>query len=214
MINELRLQALQLSYDAMTPVFAPVTEYIRRGEVVAVTGNNGAGKSTLLAGVCGLIQPFGGRVDVVRDGGETEIGFNRAHCGYASPAMSLYDELTAWEQVEFDAKVRDCVSLLPHAAESFGLFGLQARRDSFIGDFSTGMKQRLKLILATYFEPDVLLLDEPSSNLDDEGFEVMARHIRWAADRGCIVLVATNDERDRALCGREFRLTHDKKPTR
>lgn len=214
MINELRLQALQLSYDTMTPVFAPVTEHIRSGEVVAVTGNNGAGKSTLLAGVCGLIQPFGGRVDVVRDGAETASGFNRAHCGYASPAMSLYDELKAWEQVEFDAKVRDCSSLLPHAAESFGLFGLQARRDSFIGDFSTGMKQRLKLILATYFEPDVLLLDEPSSNLDDEGFEVMARHIRRAADRGCIVLVATNDERDRALCGREFRLTHDKKPTR
>lgn len=212
MTNELHLRSVQVSYDGITPVFAPVTERMVSGEIVAVTGMNGAGKSTLLAGICGLLRPSDGHVTFRCDGTERSDEQLRARCGYASPGMNLYEDLQAWEHVEFDAKVRGRMDMLKHAEQSLESFRLRSRSGSVVRDFSTGMKQRLKIILATYFHPDLLLLDEPTSNLDDEGFAVVAQHIRSASDRGCIVLIATNDERDRALCMREFRLSDHRQP--
>lgn len=206
MINELHLDELQISYNGVSPVFSPVTQRLHRGEVVAITGNNGAGKSTLLMGIAGLLRPFHGRVYLMSDNVEYPFESLRHRCGYVAPGLALYDELQAWEQIEFDAKLRGQESCLSVAKDLLRTFSLDKRADSMISSFSTGMKQRLKIVMATYFSPDVLLLDEPTSNLDDDGFKAFSEVIDKTAEQGCIVVLATNDQRDRALCSREFRL--------
>lgn len=205
-MSELHLQELQVSYDGSRAVFAPVSTTVCSGEVIAVTGSNGAGKSSLLAGIAGLLQPFRGsailRINNIPYS-DTEL---RSFCGYVAPGMSLYDELQAWEHVQLDADLRGKGTDLRYAEDLLHRFGLNHRRESLIGDFSTGMKQRVKLVLAMYCRPALLLLDEPASNIDDDGFAVFSDVVSEAASAGCIVIIATNDERERALCAREIRL--------
>ena len=213
MMSELHLHDLQVSYDGTRAVFAPVSTTVYSGEVVAVTGSNGAGKSSLLAGIAGLLQPFGGSAKLHANNTQFSDADLRSLCGYVSPGMSLYDELQAWEHVQLDADLRGkgadprgTDADLRYAEELLHRFGLDHRRESLIGDFSTGMKQRVKLVLALYSRPALLLLDEPTSNIDDDGFTVFADVVAEAASAGCIVIIATNDERERALCVRAVRL--------
>ncbi|MFN4769212.1 MAG: ATP-binding cassette domain-containing protein [Candidatus Kapaibacterium sp.] len=206
MISELYLHDLQVSYDGTRAVFAPVSTTVNGGEVVAVTGSNGAGKSSLLASIAGLLQPFRGSAILHANNKQFSDDELRSLCGYVAPGMSLYDELQAWEHVQLDADLRGNGSDLQYAEELLHRFGLDHRRESLIGDFSTGMKQRVKLVLALYSKPALLLLDEPTSNIDDDGFTVFADVVAEAASAGCIVIIATNDERERALCVREVRL--------
>ena len=177
-------------------VLAAVTGELRPGRVLVVAGPNGAGKSTLLNILGGVMRASRG--EVVYHGAAGTLP--RAHwfevLGMASPDMSVYEELSALENLEFFARLR---GLRPSAGalgallEGFGLPPREQGRD--VRTYSSGMKQRVKLAQAVLHEPAVLFLDEPSSNLDAAGHQLVAALVDRFRPRAAVA-VATNDPRE------------------
>ena len=184
-------------YGART-VFRGVGFTVTPGAVAAVVGSNGAGKSTLLKVVAGLTTPSAGSV------GWGDAGL-KGQCGLSAPDAPLYRELTALENLEFFAGARPAawstVGLLDHLDQ----FQLRARANDLAGDLSSGLRARLQLAVAVLHAPPVLLLDEPSANLDEAGRAIFRDVLQAQRARG-VTLVATNDARDVELCDTSIEL--------
>ena len=165
------------------------------GDRLVVTGRNGAGKSTLLRIIAGLLRPTQGAVHFWR--GDVPIsGEARRHaCGFVGPDVRLYRELTAREHLRFVTQVRGLPEDSSVCAALLELVGLAGREDEPVGDYSTGMRQRLQYALAVLHRPQVLLLDEPATNLDEAGIAVVDHIVEQVTCSG-IVVIATNDARD------------------
>ena len=178
------------------PLFSGLSFSASRG-LVAVAGKNGSGKTTLLKILAGLARPTAGRVRVETDpSGSKSPSARRLAVGWAGPDLQLYGALTALENLAFfrsaagrPARGEELVARL----RDVGLAeGAVHRR---VEEFSTGMKQRLRVAFAVLFDPAVLILDEPMVGLDVEGRETVDRVVAAARERGP-VLLASNDERD------------------
>jgi heme exporter protein A len=126
----------------------------------------------------------------------------RSMVGYVSPELNLYPELSARENLQFFADVTSRPS--KPIQELLTQVGLGKRLDDPIGNYSSGMRQRVRLALAALHEPAILLLDEPGLALDEAGQEVVLSMIREQQQRGGIVILATNDQRERELVQRHI----------
>jgi len=139
-----------------------------------VLGENGAGKSTMLRMLAGLIRPTMGTVLVLGESPED----SRSRIGYMGHASMLYDELTAlenlryFESLYFPDACNRC-SAGGNAARVIQAVGLDPNLDRAVGDYSQGMRQRASLARAILSDPELLLLDEPFSNLDIGGAAAM-----------------------------------------
>ncbi|HVN75067.1 MAG TPA: ABC transporter ATP-binding protein [Thermoanaerobaculaceae bacterium] len=183
---------------ASRTALAAVTGELRPGRVLVVAGPNGAGKSTLLNILAGVLRPSRG--EVTHRDGDAPVPRPHwfEHLGVAAPDMAVYEELTALENLRLFARLRgrrrpdgDLAALLVE-------LGLASREHSRpVGTYSSGMKQRVKLAQAVLHEPAVLLLDEPSSNLDGAGHEAVAGLVARFRPRAAVA-VATNDPREMA----------------
>jgi heme exporter protein A len=188
------LDDVAASYGAR-PVLASISLELCAGEVLVVTGPNGSGKSTLLRLLCGLQRPDRGNIEYQVGGdsyGPMQAG---PLIGWVAPDLALYRELTGTENLRFFAAVRG----LPLAAGSVEALltrvGLAGRGGDRVASYSTGMQQRLRYAYALLHHPPVLLLDEPTANLDERGAALVDRLI--AEQRvGGITVVATNDQRE------------------
>lgn len=136
---------------------------IRPGQAVALWGENGAGKTTVIKCALGLLRYRGqiriGGFDANRQGRAA-----RRLIGYVSQELALYDDLSAYEAVRLFARLKRVAP--QRAAEVLAQVGLQEHASKRVGALSGGMKQRLSLAIALLASPPVLLLDEPTSNLD------------------------------------------------
>jgi len=168
------------------------------GEVLVITGPNGSGKSTLLAILCGLLRPTRGDIRHLRDEAVVERAEWRRHLGVVAPAMAVYEELDALENLCFFARVRGMEGAEDRCRECLEMVGLEPDRRTVVRGFSTGMAQRLKIAQALLHDPPVLFLDEPGSNLDPAGQDWLEGHVRKLADEGKTVVLATNDRREMA----------------
>ena len=182
-------------YD-LRVVFRSVSGEAVPGEVLVITGPNGSGKSTLLAILCGLIRPTRGGVSHTLNGEAVVREEWRHHLGVVAPAMSVYEELDAMENLLFFARVRGMVGADPRCFECLELVGLEPDRRTPVRGYSTGMAQRLKIAQALLHDPAVLFLDEPGSNLDPEGKEWLGEYIHGLAAVGKTVVMATNDREE------------------
>ncbi len=192
----IRAHSLSKRFDR-TMIFEGVSFSLGTGESIAVTGPNGSGKSTLCDIVAGIRRPTGGSLEYILNGtAQSEDGPLNA-IGIASPRVNPYDELTGMENVDFAARARgvDPSTALP----LFESFGLNRHRDKALRHYSSGMRQRLKLILAVLHRPPLLILDEPGSNLDSDGKRQLAGYIESLRAHTAIV-IATNDREDAMLC--------------
>jgi ABC-type multidrug transport system ATPase subunit len=149
-----------------------VTASFRAGECIMVLGENGAGKSTMLRTLAGLIRPTLGKVEVLGASPDD----SRARIGYMSHASMLYDELSALENLRYfeslyfsaaDAAKSD------NPARVLAAVGLDPALTRPVGDYSQGMRQRASMARAMLSDPELLLLDEPFSNLDAGGATAM-----------------------------------------
>lgn len=166
------------------------------GEVLVVTGPNGSGKSTLLAVLCGLLRPTRGEVKHLAGGLEVPRERWRRHLGVVAPAMAVYEELDALENLRFFARVRGLGAAAGHCRRALEAVGLDPERRTPVRGYSTGMAQRLKIAQALLHEPAVLVLDEPGSNLDPTGKDWLEGQVRGLAAAGTTVILATNDRRE------------------
>lgn len=186
---KLTLSGLAKSYPGR-PVFAGINAEITAGRKLVITGPNGSGKSTMIRLICGFIRPTRGSVTLAVDGFELTRLSIRPHTGLVSPDLVLYDELTAVENLSFFAEVSGLSFTRPELKSRLSEVGLEGRGDDFVGSYSSGMKQRLKYCLALLRNPSLLLLDEPTANLDEAGKALVEEII--GAHKG-IAVMATNE---------------------
>jgi heme ABC exporter ATP-binding subunit CcmA len=147
------------------PALRKVSISFTSGRCYVLLGENGAGKSTLLRILAGLLEPSVGSAHILSEGKPEKIADQRARIGYMSHAPMLYDELTALENLcYFAALYRTCSCLTP--PEALLAVGLDPALRRPVGQFSQGMRQRTSLARVLLPQPQLLLLDEPFSNMD------------------------------------------------
>jgi heme exporter protein A len=167
--------------------------------IFGISGPNGSGKSTLVKIIANLSAPSSGRIIHKNSGGEIIPEKLHNHIGFVSPYLILYEEFSAWENLKIFAKIRD-VSLNKERVESYlKKFLLDSRKDDLVKTYSSGMKQRLKFVFALMHLPEVLIFDEPTSNLDDEGKKVVYDIISEEG-KTRIVIIASNEAKDLESC--------------
>ncbi len=187
-------------------IFQNVSFDLDRGSSLAITGRNGSGKSTLVKIIAGLLSPTSGLVSFDEGGRKLEESARKEHLGLVSPYLQLYDEFTALENIEILSKIRGVGRPDGEILQSrFVQFGLWERRNDLLRVYSSGMKQRLKYIFALVHKPVVLILDEPTSNLDADGVQAVVRVVQEQEKHG-IVIVATNEADEASWCQRALHL--------
>lgn len=172
------------------------------GQSIAVIGPNGSGKTTLINMIAGLTRPDSGSVTLTVNGDIIPEDRLYRHIGLVSPDLALYGELTALENLQLATDLVRRPRSGDELRAALDEFGLARRGDDSVSNFSTGMKQRLKYCIALIKDPALLLLDEPTANLDEQGSRLV-----WDAlsRRSLIVVLATNNPAEAAWAGRRFR---------
>ena len=205
----LHAEGLEKSFSGGVRALAGLSLSVSRGEVVALLGPNGSGKTTLLRIVAGDAAADRGRVEVL--GLDASTSRARSRVGFATQSKALDPESTGLEALSLFHALRglprgDRTATLARATEAFGLAQFGHRR---VGGYSGGQKRRLHLALETLHEPDVLLLDEPTADLDPEGRRALWHQIAvWRAE-GRAVVIATHDLDPVSLwCDRALVLRH------
>ncbi len=180
--------------------------------VYGISGPNGSGKSTLVKIIADLISPTGGKV--VHKYGERTIEPEDLHnyIGFVSPYLFLYDEFTAEENLIHSANIRGIKFNKERSDYLLGELNLFDRRKDLVRGYSSGMKQRLKFIFALLHEPQLIILDEPTSNLDNSGKEIVYKIIKEESIKNLIV-IASNEDSDLHLCTEVIELEKFKKQT-
>ena len=194
MQNRVEIKNLSKAYHRRK-LFTDVSVTIPDHSVFVVLGHNGSGKTTFLRILCGLIPATAGHVDFIMAGNVLSSTQKRAQIGLVSPDLELYGDLSAVENLEFFCGVRGLPFTLDKAREILALVGLKGRGRDYVGTFSSGMKQRMKYAQALLHDPYILVLDEPTSNLDEAGVALVDTIILRQREKG-IVIMATNEPRE------------------
>lgn len=188
----IQIKGLTKNYG-LNPVLRGVNLHIKPGDFVTLVGPNGAGKSTLLRIVATLLKPTSGEVKV---GGWPlpKYGNNvRRHLGLVSHQALLYGDLTAAENLQFYARLYQLDNREDRVMAALKQVGLLARQRDAVRTFSRGMLQRLTIARATLHEPDVLLLDEPYTGLDQDASQLLDDLLMRESENGRTILMITHD---------------------
>jgi len=169
-----------------------VTMSVGPGEVVGLLGANGAGKTTLIRMLLGLIATTVGDVELL--GGPPDRK-RRTHLGYVPQGLGLYRDLTVRENLAFITQAYGAVS--PDLPET-----LQSGADRLVADLSLGLQRQLAFLSALAHDPEVLVLDEPTSGVDALARAALWDTIHEQAEKGVGVLVTTHNMREAEQCDR------------
>jgi len=181
-------------------VFQSLNVDFEQGQHYALIGNNGSGKSTLLQVIAGFTNLSKGTIEW--NGADSQSIYDQI--SIAAPYLELVEELTTLEHFEFHAKFKSLTKNIS-IQEMIQLIGLEKSTHKQIRYFSSGMKQRLKLALAIFSTTPILLLDEPCSNLDKEGYALYKQLIQQYAMQK-LIIVGSNDPEEYAFCTQQINL--------
>ncbi len=180
-------------------IFDKINYEFKSGSVYGLAGKNGSGKSTLAKIIAGILSPTRGKV-LHKLGDEIIIPENlHDHLGFVSPYLVLYDEFTAGENLIHFNRIRGNAADDEKIKYWLDKFNLYDRRDDLLKGFSSGMKQRMKIIFALIHDPRLIIFDEPTSNLDNEGKNKVYEIITEQSKEN-LVIVASNENSDLELC--------------
>lgn len=179
-------------------VLRGVDYHFLAGGRYAITGPNGSGKSTLLKMICGHLTPSKGTLNYRQNGKKIDRSEVYRLLSYAAPYIELIEEFTLEEALQFHRQFKSFQGGLDDKA-LIALLGFERSAKKMIRNFSSGMKQRLKLAMNICSDTPLLLLDEPTTNLDQQGVEWYAQLIAdYGAER--TIIVASNVDVDYAFC--------------
>lgn len=174
-------------------IFKNVSHVFEKGSSTGITGSNGSGKSTLIKLISAAELPSKGTLNFNLNGSAVEHQEIYRHINFASPYMDLAEELSCEEIFDFHLKFKPLSSSLTKDA-FFELLYLSDAKNKYIKNFSSGMKQRLKLGLAICFESPLLLLDEPCSNLDTKGIDTYQSLLNTYSTNRTIIIGSNEEE--------------------
>ena len=180
-------------------IFKNISFKLNLSTIFGISGPNGSGKSTLVKIVANIISPSAGRIIHNLNGSEIKPGKLHNHIGLVSPYLVLYDEFTAYENLIYFSEIRGISFNKERVDRLLNKFLLFNRRNDLVKTYSSGMKQRLKFIFALMHSPQLIILDEPTSNIDDEGKEVVYELVKEEGNKN-IVIIASNEKSDLSLC--------------
>jgi ABC-2 type transport system ATP-binding protein len=183
-----------------------VTFTVHRGEILGYLGPNGSGKTTTIRMLLGLLLPTAGRAEVLGLDVATQAEAIRPRVGYMSQKFALYDELTAYENLDFYAGVYGVGNhhreRERRVAETLEEVGLTERAAERAGELAGGWRQRLALAVALVHRPELLFLDEPTSSVDPNARRIFWDLIYDLVDRGTTAFVTTHYMDEAQRCGR------------
>jgi len=206
-MNRISITAVDIakSFNYRT-IFRDISFSLLSPSSLTITGKNGAGKSTLSKIIAGLISTTKGSCSYTLNKKNVDIEVFKRYIGFVSTYLNFYDEFTALENINILSRIRTMSRQNESRAEEIlNLAGLRQRRDDPVGTFSSGMKQRLKYAFALLHNPAVLVLDEPTSSMDDEGIEFVRHIVRQQKKQGILIL-ATNNRKEAGWCDKEVHL--------
>lgn len=191
-------------------IFSNLDFSFTTGQHYALIGNNGSGKSTLLQIIAGYIGLTKGTIHWTNNSGEDIDSTNIfQYISIAAPYLELVEEFTALEQIAFHQQFKPLETGLS-PIELLEKIGLSNAANKQIRNFSSGMKQRLKLALAIFDQAPILILDEPCSNLDQEGIQTY-HQLMQAYAMHKLIIVASNDPQEYKFCSQQVSLSDFKK---
>ena len=179
-----------------------VTVTLRAGEICGFVGANGGGKTTTLRMLAGILKPSGGRgfvlgFDLLHDAAKI-----RERVGYMSQRLSLYPELSVFENLRFRARLYALRSPRAAAESAIAEFGLAPWAHTAAGSLSGGWARRLQLAASLLHSPRLVLLDEPTAGLDAVARQEVWRRVEGLAATGAGVILCTHDLVEAERCSR------------
>jgi ABC-type multidrug transport system ATPase subunit len=185
-------------------IFKNINLDLNEGEQYAVTGPNGSGKSTFIQLIASNLLPTKGQIIYTKDSNHVHPEDVYRHIAFAAPYMELPEEFTLNEFLEFHFNFK---SLMPGIkARAMGEFlQLKGAENKQIKNFSTGMKQRLKLGIAALADTPILLLDEPATNLDEKGM-FWYRELVSTYSKDRILVVCSNRKEEFDFCSKQINI--------
>jgi len=208
-IYKLKLDKLTQHFGRRV-IFKEINFEFESGNIYGLEGRNGSGKSTLAKIISGIISPTRGKVIHQIDDKVISMDDIYSHLGFVSPYLVLYDEFSAEENLKHFAGIRGYDFDQERSKELFNRFGIYDRRKDLLKGYSSGMKQRMKFIFALYHNPKLLLFDEPTSNLDQAGKDVVYQIIEEEGKKN-LVIIASNEEVDLSYCSQTVKVEEYKK---
>jgi len=199
-MSDYSIQSLSLTKSfGRRLIFKEINFVWEKNGIFGISGPNGSGKSTLVKIIAGLISPTKGKIIHKKSDKEIIPEKLHDHIGFVSPYLVLYEEFSAWENLEIFAKIRGIELDKEKVKKFLEGFLIYNRRNDLVKTYSSGMKQRLKFVFALMHLPEVLVLDEPTSNLDEEGKKVVYDIIQDEG-KNRIVIIASNEKSDLEFC--------------
>ena len=181
-------------------IFRHISTTFDAGQRYAILGPNGVGKSTLMKILSGHLTPSEGKMTVKIKDKIVDADIIYQHVNYAAPYIELIEEFTLTEAIDFHIKFHPLSNSLT-INDLIEILAFQKSKDKEIRYFSSGMRQRLKLALAICSDSPILLLDEPTTNLDNQGvawYRSLMQQYTEGSNR--LVIIASNAEHDYDFC--------------
>ncbi len=179
-------------------IFRHFNYQFQSGKTYAITGANGSGKSTLLQVIAGALTHNEGSVEFKNK----QLPINNeqlySNISIATPYLDLIEEMTATEMLQFHATFKPLIENIS-ITEILQIAGLHHTVNKQIRYYSSGMKQRLKLAQAFFSNTPILLLDEPTTNLDSDGI-ALYHHLISAYTKNKLVIISSNDKQEYQFC--------------
>jgi ABC-2 type transport system ATP-binding protein len=175
---------------------------VKKGEIVGFLGPNGAGKSTTMKIMAGYIESSGGEVYIMGQKVDIDNLETRKHIGYLPENNPLYTEMYVREYLEFVGKIYKIKNLYARVEEVIAAVGLDVEKHKKISMLSKGYKQRVGLAQAIIHDPDVLILDEPTTGLDPNQIKEIRTLIRELGKEKTVILSTHIMQEVEAICNR------------
>jgi ABC-type multidrug transport system ATPase subunit len=186
-------------------IFKKIDYVFESGEAYAVLGPNGSGKSTLLQVLTGSLTPSAGKITFFKDHRQVDIDLVFQQISLAAPYLELIEEFTLAEMIDFHFKFKSYLAGMDKIAVG-DILNLTGSTNKPIKYFSSGMKQRLKLALAFCSDTGMLMLDEPTSNLDTQGVDWYLSLVEQFAQNR-LTIICSNQLHEHAFCRNVLNIT-------
>lgn len=185
-------------------IFKNLTLELSQGNSLAITGSNGSGKSTLLKCLSGSTPISSGKIDYIHNGRPISETDWFSYLSISAPYMEVPEEFSLEELLNFHFKFKKPLNGIS-SKEIIEQLYLTQHTSKAVGQFSSGMKQRLKLGLALFSDVPLILLDEPTSNLDKKGIE-WYQEMMSEYGKNRILVICSNEPREYTFCEQKITL--------